>query len=162
NCGISRRGTGTDKRMLPPEETDPSTASASQAGATSATYRSDAPVVRDDENRALGWRKPISDALSVRTYLYPRAGTTRRRSTFFAIPRPRPMALPAAAGLVDRPLSRRRRPSEPQDTVTVKALLVLPWNTEEPSYWASNVKLPRPKNATVNVASATPLTTITV
>jgi hypothetical protein len=50
NCEISRRGTGTDKRMLPPEETDPSTASASQARATSATDRSDAPGVRDDEN----------------------------------------------------------------------------------------------------------------
>jgi hypothetical protein len=31
-------------------------------------------------------------------------------------------------------LSRRRRSREPHDTVTVKALLVLPWNTDEPSY----------------------------
>ena len=50
----------------------------------------------------------------------------------------------------------------PQNTLTVTALLVLPWNWEEPRYWALNVKLPRPKNATVNVASATPLTTCTV
>ena len=51
---------------------------------------------------------------------------------------------------------------KPQLTLTVTALLVLPWNTGEPRYWASNVNWPRPKNATVNVASATPLTTRTV
>src|SRR5262249_31945559 len=66
-CGISRRDTGTDWRMLEPGGAAPTTPSASQAGATSATNRSEAPAVRDDENRAMRWRKPISDALSVRT-----------------------------------------------------------------------------------------------
>src|SRR5262249_10180467 len=50
---------------------------------------------------------------------------------------------------------------EPQNTRTVTALLVLPWNAEEPRYWVLNVKRPGPKNATVNVASATPFTTRT-
>src|SRR5262249_53526494 len=63
---------------------------------------------------------------------------------------------------------RQRRPSDTftglvyQNTLTVTALLVLPWNVEEPRYWALKVKRPGPKNATVNVASATPLTTLTL
>src|SRR5580704_365064 len=57
------------------------------------------------------------------------------------------------------PDHRRRKT---QNTLTVTALLVLAWNWEEPTYWALKVKLPGPKNSTVNVASATPLTTCTV
>src|SRR5262249_51941920 len=55
-----------------------------------------------------------------------------------------------------------RRPRKAQNTLMVTALLVLPWNWVEPRYWALKAKLPRPKNATVNVAWATPLTTCTV
>src|SRR5580704_18502948 len=57
------------------------------------------------------------------------------------------------------PDHRRRKT---QNTLTVTALLVLAWNWEEPTYWALKEKLPGPKNSTVNVASATPLTTCTV
>src|SRR5207248_2088899 len=72
-----------------------------------------------------------------------------------ACPRGPPYLLPAHT-------RADRLPGEPQNTLTVTSLLVLPWNWEEPRYWARNVKLPRPKNATVNVASSTPLTTCTV
>src|SRR5262245_58906620 len=66
-------------------------------------------------------------------------------------------------GECETPACRARPPTrEPQNTRTFTALLVLPWNAEEPRYWALNVKLPGPKNATVNVASATPFTTRTV
>src|SRR5947209_5504594 len=69
-----------------------------------------------------------------------------------------PLYQPAFAGPhpdgAGRPRGRnasalRSQSRAPQDTLTVTALLVLPWNWEEPRYWALNVKLPGPKNATV-------------
>src|ERR1700747_875280 len=60
-----------------------------------------------------------------------------------------------------RPPTPRRKAFHPQNTLTVTVLLVLPWNWEEPRYWAVKLKLPVPKNSTVHLASVTPLTTCT-
>ena len=44
-CEVSRMATGTRSRLRPAEETQPTTASTSPTGVTSATNRSDAPAV---------------------------------------------------------------------------------------------------------------------